>query len=850
MSGVGRSVASATKCPSPGRDKLRVRPFRCRVLARLTGCAVIAFRMEAHVQRVRTTVVTLFGNKIRPWAAVYIAAGTLACALNFARADAPDLRRFILYLICANVATLCLSLSGAPGLIPAGLLIMLLGVEELSLPEVLFIAFTVTLLSEVRKIRRLSQFGPVLCALATITIGIVTAQSAYKWTSSLRFNAVFPAPLIASSFVLLFNCGLAATLFREQALGEPSGPFLGVYRRECRPLLPWFVAAAYLAYLIRCASLQTGYHAGLIALPILFALDRGYRAWSAERAAHRKALEDVHRHTLETLGAAIDSRDHVNHNQSNRVRIYALAIGRELRLNEAELQDLNIAALLHDIGKLGIPDYILLKPSALTREEWEKMKTHPAVGAEMLSRMHYPEAVLSIVRAYREKWDGTGYPCGLSGKDIPIGARILAAVDCLDALVSDRPYRSAMPLRQALNILVAEKGKSLDPQIVSVLERRYEELERLARKPAGTLPRATNAYRLEFQQQQDMGKLAANLLAESGPATDSMLDPIVSARQETQLLQALAGDLANALRVDDVLDSVHKRLSRLIHYDTLAIYCGCGENIELAAVTGGNSHLFSKRAVPIKESLAGSVLATGIPVVNGDVRLEPCYLNDSSVIQKLQSTAAVHFESGNQMKGVLALYHADLNVFSRDELRIVQAASLHVGRAMETALKYQNAQESAVTDHLTGVPNARSLAVHLQREVARASREERLLGVLMCDLDGFKQVNDRFGHLKGNQVLQHVANGLREVCRESDYLARMGGDEFVIVLPGLTEELGEEQIERLRSVARETGLKICGEECLSMSVGVAIYPQDGADSETLLAEADRTDVYRQAEMQA
>jgi diguanylate cyclase (GGDEF)-like protein len=109
----------------------------------------------------------------------------------------------------------------------------------------------------------------------------------------------------------------------------------------------------------------------------------------------------------------------------------------------------------------------------------------------------------------------------------------------------------------------------------------------------------------------------------------------------------------------------------------------------------------------------------------------------------------------------------------------------------------------------------------------------------VCDLDGFKQVNDRFGHLMGNEVLQRVAKGLAEVCRGSDYLARMGGDEFVIVLPGVTDEIGAAQTERLRSVALETGWNVCGEECLSMSVGVAVYPADGADTQTLLAEADR-----------
>jgi diguanylate cyclase (GGDEF)-like protein/putative nucleotidyltransferase with HDIG domain len=783
--------------------------------------------------------VILFGKKISLWAATYVVAGTIVCAVNLARADSPDLHRFILYLVCANVATLGLTLSGASGLVPAGLLVMLLGVEDLSLPEILFIAFTVTLLNEGRKVRRVSELAPVLYAVATITIGFATAQYVYKLTSSLSFNAVFPAPLIASSFVLLFNCGLAATLLEEPRLGQKNGPFLGVYRRACRPLLPWFVAAAYLAYLIRATSLHTGTHPGIIALPILFALDRGYRAWFHEKTTHRRELEEMYRQTLETLGLAIDSRDQMNHTQPRRVRIYAAAVARELKLSETEIQNLDTAALLHDIGKLGIPDYILMKPSALTAEEWEKMKTHPTLGAEMLSRMNYPEEVLSIVKAYREKWDGTGYPRGLSGNEIPIGARILAAVDCFDALASDRPYRGALPLRKAMTTLRSERGKSLDPDLVYILEQRYEELEQLAWKASGKTPPAAGLQLSVSQPPEEAGTPQVKMLAGLHSAKGSIADPIASARQETQLLQALSNELANALRVEDVLEGVHKRLSQLVAYDTMAIYCGRGENIELVAVAGACSHLFSKVPVPLAASLSGSVLQRRTPVINGDIRLEPSYSNDSLVFQRLQSTLAVPFEGENQVQGVLALFHPDRNAFKREELRVVQQASLHAGRALENALKYQNATESAVTDHLTGVPNARSLAVHLQRELARAGREESTLGVLVCDLDGFKQVNDRFGHLVGNEVLQRVAKGLAEVCRGSDYLARMGGDEFVIVLPGVTDEIAASQTERLRSVALETGWKVCGEECLSMSVGMAVYPVDGADSQALLAEADR-----------
>jgi diguanylate cyclase (GGDEF)-like protein/putative nucleotidyltransferase with HDIG domain len=771
-------------------------------------------------------------KKVRVGAVVYIVAGIVAGVLNLSHVNVVDLRRFIIYLVCANTAALVLRLAPVRNLVPAGLIIMMLGIGDLSLPELLFIAFTVTLIGELREFRGGYQLVPMLYSIASITVGISTAHTVYRMTSLMRFNAVFPAPALASAFVLLFNFGLTTTLLKGY-----STPFIGVYRRECRSLLPWFIAAAYLAYLVRCAAVETGYHPALIALPILFALDRGYRAWSVEKAEHRRDLEALHLHTLETLAVAIDTRDHTTQMHLRRVQIYATEVGRELGLNETELQSLNIAALLHDIGKLGIPDYILLKPGPLTVEEREKMKTHPEIGADMLLRMKYPESVREIVGGHHEKWDGTGYPKGLRHEEIPIGARILSAVDCLDALSSERPYRGAMTLEEAMEAVRNEKGKSFDPKIISILEHRYLEMEQLVIR-AGRIGEPHQALP-EQAPQGDLGKLATKLLAESNAMSGSLLKPILSARQETLMLQALASDLSTTLHTDAVLAAVHRRLGELIGYNTLAVYLPNGDHLELVGVAGESSRLFQKRSFPVGDSLSGWAARSGDPIVNGSPAMECCYAEDVTRWRRLQSALAVPFEGRGHLKGVLTLYHLNQDAFTRDDLRIVQAAAAQVGRAIESALKYQFAEESAVTDHLTGVPNARSLAAHLERELSRAQRDKSTVGVLMCDLDGFKGVNDRFGHLKGNEVLQNVANGLRLACRTSDYLARIGGDEFVIVLPGLTDELCAANIERFRAVATEAGWAVCGEQCLSMSIGVATYPIDGGNPETLFEKADR-----------
>jgi len=189
--------------------------------------------------------------------------------------------------------------------------------------------------------------------------------------------------------------------------------------------------------------------------------------------------------------------------------------------------------------------------------------------------------------------------------------------------------------------------------------------------------------------------------------------------------------------------------------------------------------------------------------------------------------------------GVLALYHAETDAFTSDHLRILLAVSSKMALSIENALKYEQAENSATTDYLTDLPNARSLFLQLERELARCKRGNTGLAVMVCDMDGFKQINDRFGHLEGNRVLRLFAQALKHSCRDYDYVARMGGDEFVVVAPGLSVDSANKKVHQLRELAQQAGREVCGEDILSLSTGFALYPTDGADAEALLAEADR-----------
>jgi len=502
------------------------------------------------------------------------------------------------------------------------------------------------------------------------------------------------------------------------------------------------------------------------------------------------------------------------------------------------MEALQAAALLHDIGKLAVPEHIISKPGRLTPEEFEKMKIHPVVGAEILERVRFPYPVVPIVRAHHEKYDGSGYPFGLKGDEIPIGARILSAVDFLDAMASDRQYRRAIALDEVMKRLKLESGKSFDPRVVDVLQRRYRDLERLVAHRSETVKWS----KLSTDVKVERGTAPAAGFVETavkGNQEATFLASIAAARQEAQTLFELSQDLGASLSLDETLSVFSVKLKRLVPYDSIAIYVRRNDVLYPQHVSGDNFRLFEALRIPLGQGLSGWVAQNRKPIINGNPSVEPGYLNDPTKFSTLRSALALPLEGLGGVVGVLALYQSEADAFTTDHLRILLAVTSKMALAIENALKYQQAENSATTDFLTELPNARSLFLELDKELARCKREESSLTVMVCDMDGFKQINDRFGHLEGNRVLRLFAQALRQSCREYDYVARMGGDEFVVIAPGLTTDAATKKAEQMRDLARQVGQEICQEDLLSLSVGRAIYPQDGLDAEELLAESDR-----------
>ena len=225
------------------------------------------------------------------------------------------------------------------------------------------------------------------------------------------------------------------------------------------------------------------------------------------------------------------------------------------------------------------------------------------------------------------------------------------------------------------------------------------------------------------------------------------------------------------------------------------------------------------------EGLCGWVAENCKPIVNGNPQVEAGYVVDPGK----HTTAAIgagRAARRTERRGRRAR-HVSGRTATRSRpiiLRILLAVASKVALSVENALKYQQAESSATTDYLTGLPNARSLFVHLAQEVARCRRMKTSLAVLVCDIDGFKQINDSFGHLEGDKLLREFTTRLKDVCRGYDYVARMGGDEFVITAPGLTPEAAKEKADRLNQAAIESGRHVCGRDMITLSVGMAFCP--------------------------
>ena len=533
---------------------------------------------------------------------------------------------------------------------------------------------------------------------------------------------------------------------------------------------------------------------------------------------HLSELNSLHLSTIETLAMAIDAKDQVTHGHIRRVQFYATELARAMGVRDKkQIRAIEEASLLHDMGKLAVPEHILNKPGPLTPAEFEKIKRHASIGAEILSAIEFPYPVVPIVRHHHENWDGTGYPDGVKGEAIPTGARILSVVDCFDALTSDRPYRPKMPDDLAMQILADRSGTMYDPEVVTTFTR--------------IQPTIAQAERQTAAARHDRDALTA-ITAAALPGSDvstarSTTADIAATTDEMLTVYEMARSLGQQLSLSDAGDIIAKHLRRMLPISIVVFYIYDDETDTLVAchVAGDDESRLSELRIPLGQRLTGWVGANRRTIANSDPILDfgEATRSLNPIPRSCLSTPLLDHRS---LVGVLSLYSPSRNVFTEDHRRIAEAVARQVTQTVLNAQQFETDLASHLRDPATGLPNL----AHLNKMFVAATSDEALVddpvSLLVVGVDDPARIQEQFGLHVADAAICAVVEATRTTLRGADVLFRHTRNELVVLLTQTDANTSNAIARRLREA---TGQIMLGTEQsrLAVRVGAATAPADG-----------------------
>jgi diguanylate cyclase (GGDEF)-like protein/putative nucleotidyltransferase with HDIG domain len=560
---------------------------------------------------------------------------------------------------------------------------------------------------------------------------------------------------------------------------------------------------------------------------------------------HAKEVSELHMASVEALARAIDARDQTidrtacpNDNHIRRVQATAAALAQAAGMSPNEIEGVKVAALLHDIGKLAVPEHILTKPGRLTPDEFERVRIHPMIGAEIIRAVPFPYPVATFIQSHHERWDGSGYPDGLLGDRIPLGARVLAVVDYFDALTTDRPYHRAMSRESALDILRSEAGKALDPMLVG---RFIELLPTLDLPDVAARPGASHAERPGARASAPVTGFSVEAVHRS-PVSNAFQN-ISRATQETHALYDIAQTLGTRIGVDETMELLMGKLDPLVPASCWALYVYEADTrmLQCRFASGLEPEVVQALRLPAGEGPTGWAARHRSPAVNARAEADFEAAGIPGRARDFASALVYPLIDGEVLVGTLTLYHGALNPYRVEHRRLLDRVCSQVASAIRNSMLFEQMHQVSFTDSLTDLPNSRALFAHLHRQFCEAPETNTVGALLMIDLDGFKGINDEYGHQAGDYTLRRVATAIRENIRQLDFCARYAGDEFVVVLSTCTRrEADWRAAEIQRAIESMEMLPKPGVVVTpAVSIGVAISPDDGNSYEDLLAAADR-----------
>ncbi|HWD38973.1 MAG TPA: diguanylate cyclase [Fimbriimonas sp.] len=577
----------------------------------------------------------------------------------------------------------------------------------------------------------------------------------------------------------------------------------------------------------------------LFVVPVAYLAYQTYRTYISrveDQEEHQKELEREQAHlaelylaTIKSLALAIDAKDQYTHQHIIRVQRYAVAIAKEMGLTGAELEAVNTGALLHDIGKLGVAEYVLMKPGRLTQDEFDQIKKHPEIGEAILDPVEFPWPVLPVVRSHHEKWDGTGYPDGLKGEEIPLTARIMAVADVYDALTSTRSYRNAWSHEKAVGVIQKDVWTHFDGNVVEAFSKVIDGV-------------------VQEMAEEGQGPLAPKPAPKAEPANKSEMAANDIAKSSTELwaLYEVAQTLTCSLGTQDTVDYLCRKLDRMFPGALFAFLLRDDEEspLRVRAATGLNEEYFAN-ARPINERSVSNVALRELVTITGEYDSDDLLIGAVEGVPwaPLNTSVIVPLTCQGERIGTLNCYHPDPEGFSDHDRGVFENVAKRAAHALYNSVLFERMRGDTAKDPLTQTFNLRYLTSYLESK-CRLAGEAAIepFSVLCVDLDSFRPINENFGHQKGDQVLREVAQVLSSCVSPDDVIARYGGDEFLVVLSSADKAAAQEFVQRVEHAVSLYDAQLyhvrLGQLSVSVSVGIASYPEDGFDFASLVAAAE------------
>ncbi|HWX39629.1 MAG TPA: HD domain-containing phosphohydrolase [Blastocatellia bacterium] len=593
-------------------------------------------------------------------------------------------------------------------------------------------------------------------------------------------------------------------------------------------------AAGLVSYVASRFGMLMAIPAGVLALSVpvlIYYMVRTYRDKLDEQDRHYRELGEINDQILEMLAMAIDAKDQTTHDHIQRVKLFARRMGEKLGLSDAEIEAVKAGALLHDIGKIGVPAYILNKPGKLTEHEFEQMKMHTIIGADMLSNVNFRFPVVPIVRHHHERWDGRGYPDGLAGEEIPITARILTLVDNYDALRSDRPYHKAMTREETLEYIQRNAGTFFDPELVELFLSIVDDLEVEA---AGFKSRAMKKHSGVGLAALKSAKPAAGL--ETAPKVDraaAALNSIAETNQRVTELYEISRTLAGSFSLEDTTAILTNRLAKLIPFTTcaLSLFDASRSEVDVVHAIGRDADAFLGRRQAVSAGITGWVIQNQRPMYNTNPLLDLGFLGPEKA-DLYKAVMVFPLLRNQEPLGAIALYSTEVKSYGAEYIQLMESIGQPVAHAIHNAMAFEQAQRTSVTDPVTGLSNMRGFAAHMEREQARSRRSGLPLSLVLVSAENLRET--AAGRVATDeQVMASLAEMIRGKLRESDLMALQSTDTFVILL----SESGPNETMDVLSRMREDLGQVSSAQTVLISLGASTSPDDGETLDSLIATA-------------